>query len=243
MVRRLMIGAALVLALGGWARAQEAAEPGAAHEAGEGAAEHEEMGPPEANFVDFGWSHKNQAGGTLEKGAEPMAPPYVLALLNFLVLLGIMGRWAMPKMRSYVRDRHDEIVNALDEAARLRDEARKKLDECARRVAGVDEEVDHLVADIREQAEAEKKRILVEAELQAAALKRDAEQRISAELARARLELEREVVAAAVAAAEDLLRDKTNAGDQRNLVQQFIASLEGASAPHPGPGPSTRRPS
>ncbi|MEM9490729.1 MAG: hypothetical protein AAGC55_16395, partial [Myxococcota bacterium] len=60
----------------------------------------------------------------------------------------------------------------------------------------------------------------------AAAMKRDAEERIAADLARARVEIEREVVAAAVAAAEKLIREGANQGDQTRLIDKFISDMK-----------------
>jgi F0F1-type ATP synthase membrane subunit b/b' len=72
-------------------------------------------------------------------------------------------------------------------------------------------------------------------------MKREAQLRIESEIARARLALEREVVAAAVAAAEKVLRERTTPEDQARLFDGFIATLGAAGdGPTPGAG-GTRR--
>jgi F-type H+-transporting ATPase subunit b len=209
--------------------------------------------PPPINWVDFGWKSKDDHGGPLGDGMvgpdgdshqrplapgeseEPMPPPFVLALLNFAIFVGLLVKFAGPKISAYLRNRHETIKKDLAEAARLRLEAENKLAEYSSRLAKVNAEVDQLIGEIRADADAEKARILEEARAQAAALKKDAEERISSEIARARLELEREVVAAAVAAAERLLHDKTTASDQQALFDGFVASLKPAA---PGGTPS-----
>ena len=61
-------------------------------------------------------------------------------------------------------------------------------------------------------------------------MKRDAEQRIAAEIEIARAQLTSEVTAAAAAATEKLLREKVTPDDQHKLVSTFI-SERSARAP------------
>jgi F0F1-type ATP synthase membrane subunit b/b' len=72
------------------------------------------------------------------------------------------------------------------------------------------------------------------AEAQAAAVKKDAEQRIAAEIQRARVELAREVSLAATAAAEKLLRDKATAADHTKLIDTFVKDVEQAATGRQG---------
>lgn len=67
-------------------------------------------------------------------------------------------------------------------------------------------------------------------------MKREARARIENEIARARLALEREVVSAAVAAAEKVLRDRTTPDDQARLFDSFITNLAPAGSGGPGDG-------
>ena len=83
-----------------------------------------------------------------------------------------------------------------------------------------------MVEGMRADAEADKARILENAEKQVAQMKRDAETRIAAEIELARAALTREVTAASTAATEKLLREKMQAGDQQKLVSSFIADVQ-----------------
>lgn len=178
------------------------------------------------NWTDLGYKSKDIAGGALEKDEPPMSAPMVVMLINFGIVLAIIGWKVAPPVQTYVRKRHYSIKEALDEAARLRADAKAKLDEYDSRLGKAEAEVDTLIAGIRADAEAEKKRIIASAEAQAAAMKRDAEARIAAEIARARLELEREVIAAAVAAAETMIRSKASSDDHVKLIDSFISDVQ-----------------
>jgi len=82
-----------------------------------------------------------------------------------------------------------------------------------------------MITTMREAAEAERQRIIANAEAQAVALKKDAEERVAAEIDRARHILQHEVVAAAAQVAEKLLREKTTPTDQAGLVDNFIRGI------------------
>jgi F-type H+-transporting ATPase subunit b len=157
---------------------------------------------------------------------EAMSPPFVFMLLNFGLLLLILAKFGGPAARKLAQERHDQIKTALDEAAKLRDQAAQKLAEYETRIKDVDAEVKKLVDGIRSDAEADKKRILEAAATQAAQMKRDAELRIAAEIEMARTQLQREVSAAAAGATEKLLKEKVTGDDQNKLVNTFISNVQ-----------------
>ncbi len=165
----------------------------------------------------------DEHGKPLEE--EPMSVPFVYFLLNFGVLLVLLGWKAGPIARDMASKRSDEIKNALDEAARLRSEAQAKLDSYSSKLKAAEAEIDDMIKAMRDSAEAEKQRIIAAAEAQAAALKKEAEERIAAEIDRARHALQQEVVAAAAAVAEKVLREKTTPTDQSGLVDHFIRGI------------------
>jgi F0F1-type ATP synthase membrane subunit b/b' len=156
---------------------------------------------------------------------EVMSPPFVFMLLNFGILLFILGKFGGPVARKSAEERHDQIKTALDEAAKLRDDAEKKLAEYETRIKDVDAEVKKLVDGIRADAEADKARILATAAKQAEQMKKDAETRIAAEIEFARAALQREVAVAASGATEKLLREKVTGDDQTKLVTTFITNV------------------
>lgn len=179
---------------------------------------------------------KDVLGGELAKEEDAMPPGLLFALLNFAIFLGLIIKLARPKLLAFLRTRHETVKGQLEEAARLRAEAREKLDEYNRRIAGVDGEVNKLLAEIRADAEAEREMILAQARSQAEALKAEAQRRIESEVARARLALEREVASAAVAAAEKILRERTTGDDQARMFGNFVDAL---LAGPPGAQPET----
>lgn len=197
----------------------------AEHASGEHHGGHHGAQPPHAiNWTDWG-KGKDVHGGELHPAEEGMPPGLLFALVNFAVFLGLLVKFVGPKLAKALRVRHDLVKSQLAESARLRQEARDKLEDYNKRIAGVDAEIAKLLADIRADAEAEKQVILEQARVQSEAMKKDAERRIESEIARARQTLEREVVAASIAAAEKILRERTTADDQARMFDGFVDTL------------------
>ena len=195
----------------------------------------EDHPPPHNPVLNFAGLHygKDSEGGKYEpeKGDHKMPPPFLAALFNFAVVAFLVGKYGGPAIAKMVRDRHDEVAKQLEESTRLREEAQAKLDEYSRKVAQLDGDIAKLVDGIRTEAEHDKQRILAEAAERAERMKKEAEQTIAAEIARVKLQLEREVTFTAIAVAEKLLAEKTSEADHRKLNEQFIGALAGARTP------------
>jgi F-type H+-transporting ATPase subunit b len=166
---------------------------------------------------------KDEKGEKAEE--EPMSPPFIFMLINFGLFLIILAKYLAPAGTKAAEERHDLIKTALDEAAKLREQAQQKLAEYEARIKNVDDEVKKIIDDIRAAADEDKKRILWNAERQATQMKRDAELRIAAEIEMARTQLAREVATAASQATEKLLREKVTTDDQRKLVGNFLSGM------------------
>jgi F-type H+-transporting ATPase subunit b len=199
------------------------------------------------NIISMPFKHQDVKGGPLGDGKngdeplaageaeKPMNAPFGLLVLNFGILLLILFKFGLPVARSTAETRSDQIKTALDEAARLREQAKAKLDEYSSKLKAAEDEITALVTAMRKDAESEKQRVIANAEIQAKALERDAQERIAAEIARARLALQREVANAATVVAEQLLRERATAADQGALVDRFIAEI-GTSTAAPSAG-------
>lgn len=209
--------------------------------AGEHKAEHPHHDPSK-HFRFFGSpiDHygKDEMGGKLGDGImtdpetgdvipeeEPMSPPFIFMVLNFVVLVTLLAWKGKPAVQKLAADRHDQIKTALDEAAKLRKMAADKLAEYELRLKDADAEIKKMVDDMKAVAETDKQRILEAADRQATQLKVEAEQRIAAEIEYARAALTREVTVAATAATERILREKMGPSDQQKVIGTFITGV------------------
>jgi F-type H+-transporting ATPase subunit b len=187
-------------------------------------------GAPIINWTDLGFGDKNEVGEPIEKGGTPMAPPLLFALLNFAIFAGILYWKAGPALSKFLANRHEQIKSALEEGAKLQEEAKEKLKEYSARIADADAEVNALIAQIKKDAEAEREKLIGDAKDQAKRMQEDAEARIESEFAAARRELEREVVAKAVEVASTMLAEKSSSADQGTLFSAFITDLKSSAS-------------
>jgi F-type H+-transporting ATPase subunit b len=168
---------------------------------------------------DYGPTAKNPAH-------HGWPPPFGFALINFAIFLAVMWRLAWKPLKGFLLQRHDGIAHDLDEAAALRAEAEATLKQYQSKIAGIDREIETLLASIQREAEQEKARIMANAEADAKRLKLEAERQIAAEIDAARRELRRGVIEAAVAAADQTLRQNIGADDQRKMAERYVADVE-----------------
>ena len=89
--------------------------------------------------------------------------PFSMQVLNFAVFLFILGKYAGPSMKKAVRERHERIKKDLEEGARLRAEAQRRVDEYGRKLASLD-------AEMQVQAEIQRVRLVLEREAVVAAV-------------------------------------------------------------------------
>tara|TARA_R110002096_G_scaffold42143_3_gene113553 strand:+ start:32951 stop:33697 length:747 start_codon:yes stop_codon:yes gene_type:complete len=231
---RLAFAASLLVIFAGTALATVPAEvepgstmhPAADSAHGESHDSHAVHGAPPINWTDLGYADKDINGNKLTKESEPMAPPLLFALFNFAVFAGLLYWKAGPALSKYLANRHETIKTALEEAAKLQEEAREKLAEYSARIKDADEEVNALITQIRKDAEVERELIVADAERQAERLRKDAEDRIETEFLAAKRQLETEVIAKATEAAERLLSAKASPTDHNTLFTNFISDLK-----------------
>jgi F-type H+-transporting ATPase subunit b len=207
----------LALAQTGVALAQEAGDEAAE---GEGhAAEHEHGGP--VHFSDI--VHNTEFWG---------------ACINFTLLLVVLRKLGKKPLADFLIQRRREMEQNMAEAAEMKAKAEARYKEYTQRIAQLDQELVKLEGDIARGAEEDKLRIIADAQDAATRLKRDTEALIERYARALGTEVRQELVAAAVAAAEKVLREAVNADDQQKLAERYrveVASTNrGAGAAREG---------
>ena len=150
----------------------------------------------------------------------------VFVSLSMAVFIAILLWKKVPGLITRGLDKQIAAIRTrLDEAAALRTEAEALRDEYARKLASVETETAGLIA----QAETESQAILAKAGQDAEALvgrrTRMAEDKIAAAERAALDEVRARAASAAAAAAEQLIRERLDAGADKRLVDQAIQGL------------------
>lgn len=146
--------------------------------------------------------------------------------INLAVLLWLLVRFAGPAINRAIRTKGEAVERDISEASRLHAEAAAMLAEYRQKLDELDARTTELIEQYRRDGEAEKARLIAEAETESERIRAEAERAAQNEITRARTRLEAEVVDLAVAAAEQAIKNKLGPADHRRLTADYLGRLE-----------------
>lgn len=147
------------------------------------------------------------------------------AVVNFTLLLLVLRKLMKKPLAGFLGTRRDDVEVGMKEAAEIKSKAEAVYQEYTERLKTMDDDMAKLRRDIETAAEADKKRILSDAEASAARLRKETEALVvqqGRELARG---IQADVVQAAVSAAESVMREALSDDDQQRLAAQYQQDL------------------
>lgn len=168
------------------------------------------------------WRYENKLDPCDAKN-EP--PPYLAAVLNFLILIGILVKFGKKPLSEALVARRAAIMREIDTATQLREEAEARLEEYQQKLDNLEQTLEEVRLDFAARTENEQKRILAEAEERRVRMTKDAVLRIEQELKEARARLLEEAVEGAVRTAEGLLASGVGSSDQERLADEYLAGI------------------
>jgi F-type H+-transporting ATPase subunit b len=154
-------------------------------------------------------------------------PPILAQVINLAILLGLFIRFGKKPLAEALAKRKKAIVEDIEAARALGDAAEDRLAEYEEQFENLEDRRIELREESQVQWEAEKKRILAEAEERRSRMRRDAEFRVQQELKEAQQEILREAVEGATRAAEELLAKRLSQGDHDRLADEYLTSIAG----------------
>lgn len=147
-------------------------------------------------------------------------------VVNFVVLVGIL-LWAIKKanLKGSLAERQSQIEKNLREAREARETAEAKLKEYTEKLDKANQEVDGLRTAMMHEAEAEKQRIIAEAQTAAAKIAAQAAQAADQEVLKARTELRAEAARLSVELAAGKLTGAVQQADHDRMVQDYLGKV------------------
>ena len=193
--------------------------------------------------TDFAEAHEamHGEGQVVTPDAILSSRLFLSSVLTFLVLVFLFWFFLFKKGRAVptaLAARRREIEEHLAEAQRLKAEAEAKKAEYTERLEALDSQLESLRAEMVRAGEAERDRIVSEAESKAAAMRRDVDFTIEQRMKQLRDELTAEMASSAVAAAEEVLRAETRPADQQRLADSYLSSLSHVTGDSPRSTPT-----
>lgn len=190
-------------------------------------AEHGE-GEHEAGEINWSYGFLGEKEGVqpdLLYRPKGMPPPFLANVLNAVMLFGMLVVFGRKPVAEALKHRKQRIVAGMDEAARMKAEAQVRLTEYEDKLKRLDTEVERIRTEMREAAEAERRRILAEAKERRDRMERDAHLLVEQELKAARDALVRETVNGALASAEEILASRMTDADHDRLTGEYLEGI------------------
>jgi F-type H+-transporting ATPase subunit b len=157
--------------------------------------------------------------------AEPWA--FLVKLLNFAVVLGILLKFAGKPVKNFLQNRHNSVKEKVDEADRLLKEAENLRSTYEAKLAGLDSEMEAFRRAAIEEAEKEKSRIVAEALALAERIRQQAQLAYDQEMKDAMTSVQAQIARRTLQAAEAAVKQIFKEEDHNKMVDEFIERLRG----------------
>jgi len=147
-------------------------------------------------------------------------------VLVFVLLVYILVKLAKKPLLDFLDKRTADIEKAIKDADEAAANAKAELAEYEIKMKGFEKDLETMKENSLKAAEAEKAQILEDASRQVDKLKAFAENLIESEVKRAKVQLKKDAVMAAVSAAEARIGTELDADKQKKLLDDYIKKIE-----------------
>jgi F-type H+-transporting ATPase subunit b len=204
-----------------------------AHEqAAEGAHEHaahdghgDDHGAGEINWMYGFFGERKDVEPSLLWRPEGMPVPFGAMLINSGILFFVLYRFGKQPVVDGLKKRRLGIMQGIEEAARMREEAKRQLAEHQEKLGKISQEIDRVREQMKEAAETERQRVLAEARERRERMERDAKILVEQELKAAREQLMQATATKAIRSAEDLIRSALTSADRQQIADSYLETL------------------
>ena len=142
--------------------------------------------------------------------------------LAFVVLLGLMWKFGLPRVRKMLKDREDRIRGDLERAEEAKVEAEGVLEDYRRQLAEARTEASQIIEASREQAEEVRRELIARAEADAAEVRQRAAEDARLASDRAMSELRASVATLSIELAEKVVERNLDHDTQIQLIESYI---------------------
>ncbi|MGH3053962.1 MAG: hypothetical protein ACRDL7_03170 [Gaiellaceae bacterium] len=149
----------------------------------------------------------------------------LFSAINLSIFIWVLARFVMPAVRQWVRQRRDQVINDLADAAAAKADAERLRAEWQARLADLERTTAELRAQAQRDAARERARILAAARATADNIRKDAERAAAYEIRRTQELLRAELVRQAVRLAEEATRAQWTAADQQRFIADFLKQV------------------
>ena len=142
----------------------------------------------------------------------------IAQILNFLVLLAILAKFAYKPLLKAMDDRRNRIINDLDSAEQTRLDAEALKEQYAEQLAGARQEATEIVNKANQIAQNLHDELVEQTRVEQEAMLANAKERIEQEKQQALLDIRSEVIKLSTLIAGKIVNQKLNSANDQKLV-------------------------
>ena len=161
---------------------------------------------------------------------NPLVQPdpglFIWTILTFLVLLGLLAKFAWRPLLKALEGRQEAIKKSLEDADRAKEELARMQQESAKIIEQARVEADSILSRTRSDADRLREELKVRAKEEADTMIRNAEQQIQLQTRQALQQIRHEVGDIAVTIASKLLERNLTNEDNDRLIRETLRQLE-----------------
>ena len=151
---------------------------------------------------------------------------FIWTLLTFLVLFGLLAKFAWGPLLKALEERQEMIRKSLDDADQATQDLKRLHQESAQIIAAARADAQSIVAKSRVAADTVREDLKQKAKEEADALVRGAQRQIQLETARAVQQIRHEVVDLSLAVASKLIKKNLTQEDNDALIQDSLTQID-----------------
>ncbi len=161
---------------------------------------------------------------------NPLVQPdpglFIWTILTFLVLVGLLAKFAWRPLLEALERRQATIAKALDDAKLARQELERLQKESAEMMRQARVEAEAIIARSRSDADALREELKQRARAESATIVKNAEQQIQLEAARAIQQIRHEAIDLSVTIASKILQRQVSREDNEALIEATLKQVE-----------------
>jgi F-type H+-transporting ATPase subunit b len=150
----------------------------------------------------------------------------VWTLVAFGITLWVLKRYAFGPVQKIIDDRRDRIRASVEEADRVRDEARKLLEEHRALIGQARSQAEEILSEARKVGDAQRERMRQEIEGDRQRRLEETERQIEQATQQALGKIREEVGSLSLLAAEKITRKSLTDADQQRLIDEALAEID-----------------
>ncbi|MBI5571043.1 MAG: ATP synthase F0 subunit B [Desulfomonile tiedjei] len=148
-------------------------------------------------------------------------------VINTVALIVLLVYFLKKPLVTFFAERKEQISKDLDDAREQRERAERLLKDYEAKIAGMEQELAKMRAELAKASEAESKKLLEAADAMSVKMVDAARLAAEQEVRKAKAALKNEAVDLAVELAEALIREKITDQDRRRIVEDYLDKVGG----------------